>query len=176
MKNLLLCAICFVLCCSLSACGADGLTDIDAGEDALKNRLIYGPGFDPNADNSAYTINGEKLTNLLDNNDPGQPDEIQHINVPSFSYEEIKQIYKENDPGVKCDGFYNTSEAEVTTLQQVIDRAKNECTIEYDTTDVFYDNVAGIWKVVISTAGTLGGCQTVYLDNKGLTCLVIYGE
>lgn len=104
------------------------------------------------------------------------PDNETTENVPSFSYEEINQIYKENDPGVKCDSFYNTSEAEVTTRQQVIDRAKNECTIEYDTIDVFYDNVADIWKVVFSTAGTLGGCQTVYLDNKGLTCLIIYGE
>ena len=66
MKNLLLCAMCFILCCSLSACGADVVTDVDASEDALKNRLIYGPDFDPNVDNSAYTIDGETFTDLQD--------------------------------------------------------------------------------------------------------------
>ena len=71
MKNLLLCAMCVALCCSLSACGADVVTDIDAGEDTLKNRLIYGPEFDPNADNSAYTINGEVSTNPQGSNEPG---------------------------------------------------------------------------------------------------------
>lgn len=68
MKNLLLCAMCFILCCSLSACRTNVVTDTDAGEYALKNRLIYGPDFDPNADNSAYTINGELFTNLQDSN------------------------------------------------------------------------------------------------------------
>jgi len=76
------------------------------------------------------------------------PDNGTAENIPSFSYGEINQIYTESDPYVKCDGFYNTSESEVTTLQQVIDRSKNKCTIKYDTIDVFYDNVADIWKAV----------------------------
>lgn len=71
MKNLLLCVMCLILCCALSACGTDVVTDAGAGEDALKNRLIYGPDFDPNADNSAYTINGEVSTNPQDSNEPG---------------------------------------------------------------------------------------------------------
>lgn len=62
MKKLLLCVTCFVVCCSLSACGAD----VDIGKDALENRLIYGPDFDHNADNSAYTINGDIFTNRQD--------------------------------------------------------------------------------------------------------------
>lgn len=116
-------------------------------------------------------------TDYRNDNEDGKVENIKINDIlPSFSYGEELQVYEENDPGVKCDGFYNTSESEVTSLQQVIDRAKNECTIKYDMIDVFYDNVADIWQVVFSTAGTLGGCQTVYLDNKGLTCLIIYGE
>lgn len=65
MKKLLLCVTCFVVCCSLSACG----TDVAIGKDALENRLIYGPDFDHNADNSAYTINGEIFTNRQDNSE-----------------------------------------------------------------------------------------------------------
>lgn len=97
-------------------------------------------------------------------------------NVPAFSYQEDLQIYRENDPGIKCDGFQNTSESEVSIRQQAIDRAKNECTITYDTIDVFYDSTTDMWKVVFSTEGTLGGCQSVYLNNEGLTCLIVYGE
>lgn len=118
----------------------------------------------------------DEPTVLTDTPQPStvEPDSGATENIPSFSYEEIN--YKANDPGVKCDGFYNTSEIEVSTRQQAIDRAKNECTIEYDTIDVFYDNMTNIWKVVFYKAGTLGGCQDVYLDNKGVTCLIIYGE
>lgn len=105
---------------------------------------------------------------------------VEHItineNVSAFSYEEALQVYRGNDPGVKYDGFQNTSESEVKTCQQAIDRAKNECTIEYDTTDVFYDSTTEVWRVDFYTEGTLGGCQSVYLDNKGLTCLIVYGE
>jgi len=57
-----------------------------------------------------------------------RPDNGTTENIPSFSYKEINQIYTENDPGVKCEDFYNTSESEITTLQQVIDRAEHECT------------------------------------------------
>lgn len=105
---------------------------------------------------------------------------VEHItvneNVSSFSYEEALQVYRENDPGIKYDGFHNTAESEVKTCQQAIERAKNECTIEYDTTNVFFDSTTGVWRVDFYTEGTLGGCQSVYLNNEGLTCLIVYGE
>ena len=39
-------------------------------------------------------------------------------------------MWGKSDPGVKSDGFQNTSEAVIATPQQVIERAQNECTSE----------------------------------------------
>ncbi len=96
--------------------------------------------------------------------------------IPAFSYEEVMNEYMENDPGVFYDGFKNTSTLKVASTDEAIARAKNECTIEYDTTKVCYDGGTAMWKVNFSMAGTPGGDQTVYLDMKGITRLVVYGE
>lgn len=94
----------------------------------------------------------------------------------SFSYEEVLKTYQENDPGVKYSGFRNTSRAAIETINDAIEQAKRECTIEYDALDVSYDSTAYVWQIVFSTAGMLGGDQSVYMDSYGVTCLVVYGE
>lgn len=94
----------------------------------------------------------------------------------SFSYSEDLALYKEGDPGIKFDGFINVEEYPVPVAREAIERAKNECTIEYDETSISLDESAEIWKVVFSTADTLGGCQTVYLNSAGITQLIVYGE
>lgn len=96
--------------------------------------------------------------------------------IHSFSYAETLQMREDNNPGVKADGFQNTAKSVVSTAQQVIDRAKNECTIEYDTTDVAYDSETDIWRVIFFTEGSVGNSQEVYLDGNGMTALIIYGE
>ena len=93
-----------------------------------------------------------------------------------FSYDAVLTTYKENDPGVKSSGFYNTSGVTLETISDVLDQAKNECTVNYDTVDISYDGTTSIWQIVFYTEGTVGGDQTVYMDNYGVTCLVIYGE
>ncbi len=93
-----------------------------------------------------------------------------------FSYEEDRKIYKENDPGVKHSGFNNSSKVAIETVNDAIEQAKKECTIEYDTVNAYYDNTAYMWKIVFSTADTVGGDQSVYLDGYGVTCLIVYGE
>ena len=101
---------------------------------------------------------------------------VPESKVKSFSYGAILQTYKPGDPGVKTEGFKNTSEQSVTTAEEAAERAKNECTIGYDTITVLYDANEKTWSVTFSTAGTLGGCQIVYLNNKGITRLIVYGE
>ncbi len=96
--------------------------------------------------------------------------------VGSFSFSTIRETYKSGDPGVKTDGFKNISEHPVTTTPEAAERAKNECTIEYDTITAQYDADEKVWSVTFSTRGTLGGCQTVYLNDKGVTLLIVYGE
>lgn len=101
---------------------------------------------------------------------------IYDYEISTFSYEEDLGIYKENDPGVKYDGFNNTSEIEINNSEEAIERAKNECTVEYDTVKVYYDDLSGMWKVLFYNKEMLGGDQSVYLDNSGVTCLIVYGE
>ena len=104
------------------------------------------------------------------------PHDLSPVEILPFSYEEVLQMWGKSDPGVKTDGFQNTSGAVIATPQQVIERAQNECTIEYDTTSLAYDNAADIWRVTFYTEGSAGNSQDVYLNGNGLTALIIYGE
>ena len=104
------------------------------------------------------------------------PHDLSPVEILPFSYEEVLQTWGKSDPGVKTDGFQNTSEAVIATPQQVIERAQNECTIEYDTTSLAYDSAADIWRVTFYTEGSVGNSQDVYLNGNGLTALIIYGE
>ena len=96
--------------------------------------------------------------------------------VSSFSFSSIRENYKAGDPGVKTEGFKNTSEQPVTTTAEATERAKNECTIEHDTITTLYDSNEKVWSITFSTTETLGGCQTVYIAENGLTLLIVYGE
>ena len=104
------------------------------------------------------------------------PHDLSPVEILPFSYEKVLQMWKKSDSGVKSDGFQNTSEAVIATPQQVIERAQNECTIEYDTTALAYDSAADIWRVTFYTEGSVGNSQDVYLNGNGLTALIIYGE
>ena len=104
------------------------------------------------------------------------PHDLSPVEILPFSYEEVLQTWGQSDPGVKTDGFQNTSEAVIATPQQVIERAQNECTIEYNTTALAYDSAADIWRVTFYTEGSAGNSQDVYLNGNGLTALIIYGE
>ena len=55
-------------------------------------------------------------------------------------------------------------------------QARNECTIEYDTVTVNYDETSKVWEVTYSTTNTPGNCQSVYMDENGVTLLIVYGE
>ena len=100
-----------------------------------------------------------------------------HLEQPgSFSYAEVTATFKIGDPGVKSEGFVNTESAPISRIWDVKTQALNECTIEYDTVTVNYDETAKVWEVTCSTANTLGNCQSVYMDENGVTLLIVYGE
>lgn len=100
---------------------------------------------------------------------------VEPNTIPDFSYTEDREIYAEGEPGVKTSGFVNTTEAEIT-FENVAEHAKNECTIKYDSIATYLDPNECVWKVHFYTNGTLGGDQSVYLDNAGKTVLIVYGE
>ena len=96
--------------------------------------------------------------------------------TPSFSYETEQAQYRPGDPGVRASGFVNTEESPVEDAETAIRRAREECTVTYDTVSVWYDPTADMWKVSFSTAGMAGGDQCVYLGSDGVTRLIVYGE
>jgi len=96
--------------------------------------------------------------------------------VKEFSYAEVLATYKEGDPGVKTEGFANTTAFATPSAQDAQWRAESECTIEYNACSVEFDEETNMWGVTFYTEGTLGGCQTVYLDDQGVTHLIVYGE
>ncbi|MBR5601498.1 MAG: hypothetical protein IKW24_02615 [Clostridia bacterium] len=96
--------------------------------------------------------------------------------VDRFSYEEHKQAYPENTPGVKHDGFVNTEAYGTYTEKKALERAINEVTVEWDTSHVSYDLEAEVWLVEFSMSGVDGGTQSVYLGDNGITLMIVYGE
>lgn len=107
----------------------------------------------------------------------GKNTEIVESNnsIPHFSFAEDAAIYLECEPGVKTSGFVNTTETEIT-FENVAERAKNECTVEYNSVTTYFDTDECVWKVHFCTDGMVGGDQSVYLDCDGKTLLIVYGE
>ncbi len=64
----------------------------------------------------------------------------------------------------------------IRSMDSAIERAINECTVEYDTVDVRYDEVYDIWRVAFYSTDMAGGGQTVYMGGNGITELIVYGE
>ena len=90
-----------------------------------------------------------------------------NISVGKFSFKD------EKDYSGKTDGFVNTNEIEMT---DVVARAKAEIQGEYGMTQVFYDETEDMWKVHFFNSDTAGGDVSVYLNGKGVTKLIAYGE
>lgn len=92
--------------------------------------------------------------------------------APAFSWVEEEALYPVGSPGVKSTGFANTT-AQTVTLQTVISLAQKECTLEYQNTAlVWHDEAAGVWKVQLGFSQD-DRCQMVYLDDTGITLLVV---
>ena len=106
----------------------------------------------------------------------GQDAAAPSAEIPSFSYAEVQDTYEENTPGVLRDGFQNTSPLAIGSAEEAAQRATAECTISYDSVTRSYDSEADMWNVSFFTSGVVGGCQDVYLNSSGVTCLIVYGE
>ena len=96
-----------------------------------------------------------------------------HIVYGSFSFEEVKSSIDMSAQNVKTDGFVNVDEIE---LGWPTDRAKLEVTAGYDLAQIYYDDAADVWRVYFFSSKQAGGSETVYLNGKGVTLLIVYGQ
>ena len=98
------------------------------------------------------------------------------VTVGKFSYSDVVEIYSEEVAGIRRDGFVNTEKSIVADGEQAIELAKKECTIDYNSIYVSYDDQEKIYCVEFGNRDMVGGCQSVYLSTEGITLLVISGE
>ncbi len=97
-------------------------------------------------------------------------------NLKQFSYEAAADMYREGDAGVNTSDFSNKNASSIEDQHSAIRRAVLECTIQYNEVNVYYDSHTGMWMVLFSTTDVDGGCQSVYMDQNGITHLIVYGE
>lgn len=73
-------------------------------------------------------------------------------------------------------GFVNNERAEINNPEQAVELAKKECIIAYGSINVAFDAEEKIYRVDFFTENTAGGGQSIYIDQNGITKLVVYGE
>lgn len=104
------------------------------------------------------------------------------MTLASFSYANELSLHKAGDAGVKTSDFLNTDLFPIDNQISAVERAKNECTIDYNAASEYYDEKTGMWRIDFLTLSieqgiaAIGNCQSVYLDGDGITHLVVYGE
>ena len=72
--------------------------------------------------------------------------------------------------------FHNTDPQPVTDAAQALERAKAECTVDYDGTMVYHDKDAKMWKVEFQQLSGYAGYQYIYMDENGVTQMVALGS
>ena len=118
-----------------------------------------------------YDTGKDEITQLIGSQDVSTP-------MPFDYAEDVK-----NNPDAKTEGFKNTTAKTIKTAEDAIARADKESTMPalmefksgYCQTMVWHDEEAGIWKVKMfwwqhDTA------QTVYMDDQGITQMIVSGE
>lgn len=110
-----------------------------------------------------------------------RPAPIHFEDVRSFSYEEDLAMYQENTLRVKRNGFVNMSELRNTIEwdTDAIERAAKECSVKWDNVTYCYDLTAKVWKIEFWAIRDDIGYpsyiyQTVYLNDKGVTLLIVH--
>jgi len=95
-----------------------------------------------------------------------------------FSYAEDWETHGPGSdyPAWQDSGFKNTLPVTIETVEDVIDLARKECIFMHNRICVYRDEEAGMWMVLFSIKEELGGSQCVYIDDSGITQLVIFEE
>ncbi len=99
-----------------------------------------------------------------------------NLTAKVFSYMQDVTLY-----GTEAQGEYkNTQSLPIESVEEAIEHAKNECSVEYHTADAYFDPIERIWKIAFSFAPTgdtvTTGGQNVYMTEDGITVLIVYAE
>ena len=105
----------------------------------------------------------------------------QELVIGVFSYEGALEHFADmQGEAIRRDGFRNTEplETPITLASQAVDRASNEVSDgSYATVLAFYDSDADMWLISFGPEEDVcGGSADVYLDSRGVTQLIFYGE
>lgn len=101
--------------------------------------------------------------------------------IGEFSYAEVLEEFKIGDPGVQHEGFYFTV-FEYWKTDRPIDIVTkaglelNRYEFEYDTVSVSFDEESNVWCVDFYTESIPGGGCSVYIDDSGCICYMVFGE
>ena len=68
--------------------------------------------------------------------------------------------------------YINITTLPINTASEAIERAKAECTVQYDKIIVYRDEEAGMWKVEFQILYGYQGYQYIYLNDDGITQMV----
>ncbi len=161
-----------------------GVTDIAAEEGVLRMHVVQTN--DPEVYDSAMagwlviaevrkadTEKFEKFDAVRDPHDGEYGTLPGMIEYGSFSYSELMERIDLASNSVRTDGFVNTDEVQDF---HPVERAKAEVTSDYDLIQYFRDDEEDVWMVRFFSSMRKGGDTYVYLDGKGVTLLVAYGE
>ena len=110
----------------------------------------------------------KEIRNLIESQDVSQP--------MTFTY----AMDVEEFPDARKDGFVNVHPARGIFMETVIGLADMECTmkgqepgVRYNMTEVYRDEDAGMWKVVLRYSQNIGGDQAIYINDQGITQMVV---
>ena len=123
----------------------------------------------------AAMVNAQEFVTYKEAKDP--------VKVSERSKAAWKEAKKMEAQWVSADSLYSRSEVPTKSGVAVRvlegwkgERVSAQLLLWSDEYNVAYDRTARIWMVEFCTEGMDGGCQTVYMDEKGITLLIVYGE
>lgn len=88
-------------------------------------------------------------------------------NAESFSY-----MYDKNNYIGVTEGFRNVEMLPVTTKEEAVARAMEECDGDYVATEILRDDIEKVWKVSLENAETKE-CVAIYIDFDGKTVFIV---
>ena len=110
----------------------------------------------------------QQICDLIQSQDVSQP-------MP-FSY----AMDVEDFPDARKEGFVNVHPARIVFVETVIGLADMECTmkgqepgVRYNMIEVYRDENAGMWKVVLRYSQNIEGDQAIYINDQGVTQMIV---